>query len=460
MHAVVTTFLRGIGFVRENTQLVYTLFLLVAIPIAFFYTSQQFASIARENQDRLELQRGALLSDVFVAHAKDSLDKPEQLAALMRRVAEQNATIARFDLVVASGTSLYMLASKDADLEGKEFLFLPEMAHTKELFEFAKGKPDNPLSMSYVSKNIRHIRTVRAIPDTDNLGIKGFMVVDFSMAESDRAVRENILVAYVTLVAIVIGIMILLARQAKIIDYAMLYQKLKEVDVMKDDFVSMAAHELRSPLTVIRGYADLIKDEIPQTETTTKHLALIDRSAQQLNSLIGDILDVAKLQEGRMSFNYLAVDPPEAIAPVVESFMKPAKDKGLTLIYERSPLPMIVVDPDRFRQVLINLIGNAVKYTPAGEVRVVASEASGRVFIRVSDTGMGISAEEQKRLFEKFYRVKNSETQGITGTGLGLWITASIVKTMKGTISVESIKGKGTDFIVGFPVSQGPATER
>ncbi|MDO8520644.1 MAG: HAMP domain-containing sensor histidine kinase, partial [bacterium] len=183
-----------------------------------------------------------------------------------------------------------------------------------------------------------------------------------------------------------------------------------------------------------------------------EHLKNIDHSASQLNSLIGDILDVAKLQEGRMSFKLAPLDVSESLASVVDSFMKPAQDKSLALSYTKAPLPLVSIDPDRFRQVAINLVGNAIKYTPKGEVRVTAKVEGERVSIRVSDTGMGISAEEQKSLFQKFYRVKNEETREITGTGLGLWITSQIVKQMAGTIGVESIKGKGTDFIISFPV--------
>jgi signal transduction histidine kinase len=204
---------------------------------------------------------------------------------------------------------------------------------------------------------------------------------------------------------------------------------------------------------VIRGYVDMIGGGEGLPEEGRTHLKQIDLAAQQLNVLVGDILDVAKLQEGRMSFNYQILDVSQLIADVVESFQKPAHDKGLGLFYAQEALPTISVDPDRFRQVIINLVGNAIKYTPKGEVRLMSYVESERVFIRVSDTGLGMSAEEQEKLFQKFYRIKNKETERITGTGLGLWITAQLVKAMKGTITVESIKWKGTDFIVSFPVT-------
>jgi signal transduction histidine kinase len=129
------------------------------------------------------------------------------------------------------------------------------------------------------------------------------------------------------------------------------------------------------------------------------------------------------------------------------------KQKGLNLTLTHTLKDTrINVDPNKFRQLMINLIGNAIKYTPKGDVKVTAEQKESRVYFRISDSGIGISAEEQKNLFQKFYRVKNSETSEIRGTGLGLWITKQIVELMDGHINVESIKGVGTHFIVDFPV--------
>jgi signal transduction histidine kinase len=137
---------------------------------------------------------------------------------------------------------------------------------------------------------------------------------------------------------------------------------------------------------------------------------------------------------------------------VVEGFVQPAKDKGLSLEYQGGAATLLV-DPERFRQVAVNLVGNAVKYTERGEVRVSSKTSGSRYLLRVSDTGLGISAENQKRLFEKFYRVKTEATARIEGTGLGLWITKAMIEAMGGRISVESIEGKGSDFIVEFPLA-------
>jgi len=215
----------------------------------------------------------------------------------------------------------------------------------------------------------------------------------------------------------------------------------------------MAAHELRTPLAAIRGYANLLQGmkDIPQTHK--RDIEMIDASARDLAFLVDDILDVARIQEGRMSFTRTEIDVRALLSSVVLTLQNVAQSKGLALRVEFSDaIPLLTTDEKRTKQIFTNIIGNALKYTFAGEVVVRADVKQNHVVVRVSDTGIGISAEDQKNLFQKFYRVKSKETEDVRGTGLGLWITHQIVKEMGGSISIESIKGKGTDFIITLPV--------
>jgi signal transduction histidine kinase len=217
----------------------------------------------------------------------------------------------------------------------------------------------------------------------------------------------------------------------------------------------MASHELRTPLSIIRGYVEFIQTAPNLTEETKGYATKIDVSARDLDLLVGDILDVNKIEQGRMSFKFEVINPFEIIDNIVSSLVLPAKDKGLLVSFNASDAnkeAKISVDRERLKQVLVNIIGNAVKYTKTGEVKVTQYVEDRKLYIRVSDTGVGMSADEQKRLFEKFYRIRTKETEDIRGTGLGLWITGQIIKEMKGSISVESIKGVGSHFIVSFPI--------
>jgi signal transduction histidine kinase len=227
------------------------------------------------------------------------------------------------------------------------------------------------------------------------------------------------------------------------------------VDQLKDDFISMASHELRTPLTIIKGYAEFVSEAPEISAETRDYVDKISIGTQQLDSLVADILDVSRIEQGRMSFKMEKLNPTELIDSVVASLVLPAKEKGLNISFDKTKIEnnqFINVDVDRLKQVLVNLVGNAVKYTPKGEVVVHQYTEKGNLNIRISDTGIGMTEEERARLFEKFYRIRIKETEDIRGTGLGLWITAKMVKEMGGKISVESIKGVGSHFVISFPI--------
>jgi len=221
---------------------------------------------------------------------------------------------------------------------------------------------------------------------------------------------------------------------------------------MKDDFISMASHELRTPLTIIRGYADILAAAPGLSPKEKEMVGNIDRGVGQLDLLVTDMLDVARLEQGRMSFDMKPMNPAPTIEEIIQSFQPQAESRGLGLTSAIEGTGEILADRDRLRQVFVNLIGNAVKYSKKGEIKVRLYAEQGRLSVRVSDTGPGVSSEDQARLFQKFFRVKSEDTRGVGGTGLGLWISRQIVENMKGKLTVESIKGVGSHFIVSFPV--------
>lgn len=446
----------GVQFVRDNPQLLYTLFLLVIIPMAFVISSEQFLGIARTQNDKAEQARVGLLHDAFAAFLPTQFE-PALIDEHIRKIAEKNETITGFAVLEeleSATSSTYQVVGSLNKQEIPLGEYLPDPT-TAALMRFALANPDQSLTLEFTKSAVRQWKTARVIPHPHDGVARAYVVTDVSMSQSDAVLQGNIRAAYASLALIIALIIVLLARQARIVDYATLYKKLEEVDKMKDDFVSMTAHELRSPLTTIRGYADLLKEVQHLSPKGEEMLSNIDRSARDLNDLITDILDVSKLQEGRMSFKLAPLAPVAELRDVVEAFRKPAESKGLTIGLTVGTLPDLMVDKMRFHQVLVNLVGNAVKYTPKGSVTLSARsiDSAHMCEFRISDTGLGISAEAQQKLFSKFYRVKTKETEMITGTGLGLWITAEIVRQMHGTIAVESIEGKGTDFIVRFPIA-------
>jgi signal transduction histidine kinase len=451
-------FKKGILKVSNNPQLIYTVAIAILIVGSFLYMSGRFISIANDAQERLVNVRSGSLQDVFVSFAKDKIDDPTYLNKKIEDIVSTNETIKTFEVVVKKNiadpttgvatNSFEIIASNNkADIGGRD-------DQAPFLFSLASGDPTHSITLAVVDQNERLFRTTRAI--TDQMGnTVGAVITVQTLSMADMAVEKSIQNSRILFLFILVLVMFLFLRHSKIIDYVDLYKKLKGIDEMKDNFISMASHELRTPLSIIRGYAEFVQEAPELSQKTKEYVSKIDVSTKELDFLVTDILDVSRIEQGRMSFELEKINPNKVLEEIAASFVLPAKEKNLSLTIDTSKVEntiLINIDMGRFKQTLINLIGNAVKYTLKGEVNVAEYIEKERLFIKVSDTGLGMSEEEKNKLFEKFYRIRNKETENIRGTGLGLWITKGIIEQMGGTISVESIKGVGSHFIISFPV--------
>jgi signal transduction histidine kinase len=214
------------------------------------------------------------------------------------------------------------------------------------------------------------------------------------------------------------------------------------------------SHELRTPLAAILGYAELIQEGFygPQPEKSMDALTRIHSNGNHLLGLINTVLDIAKIESGQFSLNlaeYALGNVVETVRVATESLPE-TKKLALTTDVAKS-LPIGFGDEQRLTQVLLNLVGNAIKFTDTGEVRITAKTENGHFTVSVADTGPGIPLEEQRRVFEQFHQVDNSNTKAKGGTGLGLAIAKQIVEMHGGRIWVESRLGKGSTIQMELP---------
>jgi signal transduction histidine kinase len=238
-------------------------------------------------------------------------------------------------------------------------------------------------------------------------------------------------------------------------------ERLRDVDRMKDEFVSLVSHELRTPLTSIRGYLELLLDEggdlTPEQE---RFLKVVDRNSQRLLELVGDLLLLAQIDAGKFEIEFDEVDLARVVNESVEACRPLAESRKVSLAASICTLRPLLGDRARLAQVLDNLISNAVKFTPArGRVEVRVSSDGRRAVVEVEDTGLGISAEEQPRLFERFFRSSQATANAIPGTGLGLTITKAIVERHHGRITLESQEHVGTTVRVEIPIEAPTAAD-
>ncbi|HTQ08256.1 MAG TPA: HAMP domain-containing sensor histidine kinase, partial [Polyangiaceae bacterium] len=251
------------------------------------------------------------------------------------------------------------------------------------------------------------------------------------------------------------------------------YDRLKELDRLKSNFLATVSHELRTPLTSIIGYSEMLLEGIAGEQR--EFVTTIREKGEQLLTLIKGLLDLSKLESGTMSLRKATMDVAPLVRDVAQTMAPHAKKKGILLQAEvEAGLPALWADAERLRQVLLNLVENAIKFTsPAGSVTISArlsslsmggnAEDGGLVLLgaqrtavelRVADTGIGIPESERQRVFDAFYQVDSSSTREQGGTGLGLSIVKRLVEGHDGTVHVEANDPQGTVFVVNIPLKR------
>lgn len=231
----------------------------------------------------------------------------------------------------------------------------------------------------------------------------------------------------------------------------------RKAEERRREFVANVSHELRTPLTNIRSYAETIRDagdELPR-ELENSFLDIVINESDRMTHIVQDLLTLSRLDSGRSEMNMVRFDFGAAIDSVLRSIELEARRHGHELTHDYHDLPMIMGDRGRIEQVMLNVLGNAVKYTPdGGHIRVTAGTVGERVWMEVADDGIGIPKADRSRIFERFYRVDKARSRESGGTGLGLSIATEIVQRHNGTLSLVDREGPGTTVRLELPIRQ------
>lgn len=235
-------------------------------------------------------------------------------------------------------------------------------------------------------------------------------------------------------------------------ELAVAHQELLSVDEMKTSFLANVSHELRTPLTSIRSFSELLLAYDDDEAVQREFIQIINSESERLTRLVNDVLDISKIDSGKMDWNMTTVDAAALLRESARVYGPLIQERGLHLEFELSDdLPPVNADRDRLQQVISNLLNNAMKFTENGEISLRARREASEILISVTDTGIGISVEEQQRIFDKFHQVGDTLTKKPHGTGLGLSICREIISHHQGRIWVESEPSLGSTFTLALP---------
>ena len=323
-----------------------------------------------------------------------------------------------------------------------------------------------PVLLSYaISRHgLMHIRIVAA---EILVGLVNFfIVIEIFLA---RSVSELVIRILVAAIVTVINVLLMISVQreikrkdeitklAKSLEQANL--RLQELDRQKTEFLSIASHQLRTPLSIIKGYIELITDGAygkvkPKTKAI---LADMDSSNERLVKLVDEFLDITRIEQGRTKFSFGMHDMNELVSSVVKELTDRAKDKKLKLVWKAGKTKEdVYMDDEKVRHVVFNYVDNAIKYTPKGKVTVTLEHGNNGVILKVTDTGIGFEKIDEVNFFQKFYRGKNVEGTNVNGTGLGIYVCRKFMEAQDGRVWATSPgAGKGSEFGFWLPQKTG-----
>lgn len=438
-------------FLKSESQVIYAIVLILLIPTTIILNTVWSLKSFQKNID-VGLQRQALIVGKFFENTvwQKSTD-PIYLQETIDGFTSASLSLVEFDVLNSQGEDFKVIASLKKETVGntsRDLNYVISWHQDEAVATLVSG-------ISESGSRERYWEVVMPMHNSSNQK-EALLSLRMSLGVMDELAKDTLTKSYIILSITVLIVILLLMLNTRLFEHAILFKRLKEVDRMKDEFISIASHELRTPITTLKGFLSMTLegDYGELNEQGKKGLKIMEASVNRLGYLVEDLLNVSRIEQKRLTIKLKSIDLGPVLDSLIDEFSLRAKEKGLVLkLGKDEKLPSIWADEDKLRQVIINLLGNAIKYSRRGEIELMAKKTDNKfITITVKDTGIGMTAQEREKLFEKFYRIQSDDTKGIVGTGLGLWITKQLIELMGGQIYVDSIKNVGSQFYFTVPI--------
>lgn len=432
----------GLTIMRSNNRLLFVAVLVFVFPILFVAIVQNFFATAYTNIETSEKRQVGMLHDALALLLEEYPLNAYQIENFIATQKDQRGDISEIRIVEKNKTGYLILESYTEEKIGS-------YEQSIDVYQSTFSSNNSSFIFEFNNDSFRTWQAVRSVSVADGSTYYIFTEHSFQTIDSVMSARQQ--QSYIGLTAIFIFLISLAYWFARQTDWQRQYKVLENNLKERDLFTNMIAHEFRTPLTAVRGYASFLEESKTLSEQDRKFVDTIQLSANRMLALVNDFLEVARIQSGKTLIENIDTDIQPIIKSVLETLLPAAKEKNLQLLYKPLAVPLVMkTDAKRLYQVLQNLVSNSIKYTPTGMVEISTDTTPRTLTIRIKDTGMGISAEDQQKLFAPFARFGGVEKTTAVGTGLGMWITKQYVELLGGSISVESIKNVGTHVVLTF----------
>lgn len=422
----------GLQALRVHTKLLFIGVLLFVLPILLLHSEEKLNQNAYSAIQIAEKETVGSIHEGIKSAFHHSADDAWLL--LEKQTAETNSLSIAAIFIEVNGAyeRLYTTAVEAKD----PAVFVLQSAQTSDVFIFESYVPHRVWTA--VSRVVTNEQTYVVVTE------HSYESVDALFKEQHKDSYLLICLTFLFLLAVAYWLIKQINWQHK---FTVLKGQLNEQDLL----VTTITHEFRAPLTAILGHTSFLNESNRLRPKDKDSVGVIELSTKRLVRLVNDFLEVSQIQSGKLPLTYTQVSVSEVVHTTIESLKTTATAKGLYLRdATRKPTIMLLTDSQRLEQILVNIINNAIKYTNHGGVTITYEKTPLHVNIRVQDTGTGISAQDQQKLFGLFSRVGGVEKSNVVGSGLGMWITKRLVEKLGGSIGVESISGVGTHMVIAF----------
>ena len=447
---------------RERREIIYSILIIFTIPLLFAGNTLFITRRVSNDANRSARNNADATNTIIAEGIRTSIEskKYQDTTAILKSIKVHQPSIGSIYVVVPSNTSYKIVARTDDALDT---LGQNDSLQLSIIFDRSRSAAKRIDGQNADGQDVKGWNVISPLQAQNSSAVEAAISTNVLTSDTEELISKTLVNSFELTAVTAVIIIMLLFHHLRFVGYANLLRRQKEVNQTMSDFLSVATHELKAPMSIIKGNIANILDNtygaFPEALKTPLGVAVTQ--TDRLKNLVQDLLNVSRIEQGRINFELENVDVGTIIDTIIQNYTQQAKEKGLELLYNREGVKTVFADAGRVQEIMTNLIDNAIKYTLKGSVVVSHRQEGSQLVTSVRDSGAGMTKAEQERLFQRFYRIKNQNTEGIPGTGLGLWIIKQYAEKMGGKIDVSSIVGSGTEFTFALPTSctvkQGPA---